>query len=810
YAPFHSNNMSASLGGPLIPHHQFFFFGSVEPLWSSASTGDSLTTFEDPALTNWAQTNFPDTFGTKLLTSYPASGATRTGVSQTATDLFPDTCGTATTRFLPCNLPMIDTGVFNATTYRNGLQWNFRIDKYFKNDRIYENFYRTTLDYGGPSVRPAFKTTNNTYQQAIQINETHTFSPTTLNEAMFGLNRIEGIAPATGLFSVPVVNVTGMGEGFGSGFATGDFIQHNYHWRDVLTHIQGPHTLKFGYEGWFGDDINNFQGPHAQPTFNYNNLLDLVEDHPFTETGVAYDTITGKPVLFDWDTASSTNGLFAQDVWQVKPNLTLTMGIRWDDFGNPYSRSPSTVFGNFHYGAGLTTQQQISNGFVRQGKYVFNRSQTGFQPRFGVAWNPDKKGVWVLRGGFGLYNNWVTPANAQEEFRGNSPGPIFATFYSDRPGTPPPLLSLGTNNTTPPFGYQYPVISGFTLDSHGGIVGLSPNIGAIDPNLTEPIVYIYSATVQRKLGKSLVAGISYSGSQGRSLLAGGGQEFATNYGQDINAFTGDLIQNNQLTPARLNHSFGEISYTANNRVSSYNSVVASLQGRFGHAFFNASYAHSSSKDDTQIYPAETDPHVYFGPSIWDAPNRFSLTWNFTLPGLNQGHGFLGRVTGGWSISGTSILQTGYPFMVHTTAPFSPTVGADGTFTGYAPGSGDYNADGDNSDFPDVTSYTEQMTRQAFLSGVFTPGQFKQPAFGTEGNEKPYQFRSPRFIETDAALLKDTNITERVHLELRFEFYNIFNHPNLQAIDANLPDATFGRSTGQDLPRWIQFGADLRF
>lgn len=294
------------------------------------------------------------------------------------------------------------------------------------------------------------------------------------------------------------------------------------------------------------------------------------------------------------------------------------------------------------------------------------------------------------------------------------------------------------------------------------------------------------------------------------MLAGGGQEFSVSYGQDINAFAGDLIQNNQLTPTRLNPSFGQIYYTQNDRVSSYKAVIASLQARFGRAFFNASYTRSSSKDDTQIYPTEADPHAYFGPSIWDAPNRFSLTWNFTLPGMNSGHGFLGRLTSGWSLSGTSLLQSGYPFMVFTNAPFIPTTGAGGVFTGYAPGSGDYNADGDNDDFPDVTSYSQKMTRQAFLNGVFTPRQFAQPAFGTQGNEEAYRFRSPRFAETDAALLKDTNITERVNLQLRFEFYNIFNHPNLEAVDANLADATFGRSTSQFLPRWIQFGADLRF
>ena len=81
YSPFHSNNISASLGGPIIQNHQFFFFGSVEPLWSSTSSG-SVTSFEDPAFTAWAQANYPNTFGTKLLTSYEPTGAAITGVSK--------------------------------------------------------------------------------------------------------------------------------------------------------------------------------------------------------------------------------------------------------------------------------------------------------------------------------------------------------------------------------------------------------------------------------------------------------------------------------------------------------------------------------------------------------------------------------------------------------------------------------------------------------------------------------------------------------------------------------------------------------
>ncbi len=810
YSPFHSNNMSASLGGPIIPHHQFFFFGSVEPLWSSNSTGNNLTTFEDPAFTAWASQNFPNTIGTKLLTSYRPSGGTPAGVSATAAQLFPGTCGTAAAANIPCGLPVLDNGVFNSSSYRNGTQWNIRIDKYFQNDRIYGTFYKTDLSYGNSRIRPAFTSTNETYQHAWQVNETHTFSPSTLNEVAFATNSVEGITPKTGLFSVPVVNVTGLGEGFGTGFAGGDFIQHNYHWRDVLTHIQGGHSIKAGYEGWFGDDVEKFQGPYSQPTFQYNNLIDLVTDKPFTESGVAYNPLTGKQTLWDWNAAGRTWGLFLQDTWQIKHNLTMNYGVRWDDFGNPYSRSPQTVFSNFYFANASNITDRIANGVMMpKPNALLGSISNVWSPRVGIAWSPGAHGDWVIRGGIGVYHNWPTLANVQEQYRGNPPGLIIPTFYSTK-GVPP-LLSFGTNNTTPPFGFTYPSLPATQLDAHGGLVGLNFAVGAIDPNLKSPVVYNYATTIERRIGRNYAISAGYSGSRGTGLLSGGGQTTAVSYGVDINAYAGDLIQHNSLVPTRVNPSFGPINYTANDRMSRYNAFITTFTGRFSRSgFLSASYTRSSSKDDTQVYPSAWNPGIWYGPSVWDAPNRFSLTGNYQLPGLQQGHGILGHITGGWSISGTTIVQSGYPFNIYTNAAFAPISNSAGQFVGYAPGSGDYNADGDNYDFPDVNSYKQSTSRQAFLNGLFPASDFPAPAFGTNGNEKYNLFRNPMYFETDASLLKDTAITERLKLQLRFDFFNLFNRANLYNVDSNLSSGTFGKATSQYNPRWIQLGANLTF
>ncbi len=814
YNPFHSNNISAAIGGPLIPRHEAgFFFFAIEPLRASNAITSNIT-FNDPAFATWAAGAFPNTIGTKLLNTYPVTNVSNVTVVQTAATLYPvntngsPICGTPSTFNLPCSTPILDSGGYSNTAYRNGLQYNLRVDKNFGKERLYGTFYRTTLSNNGTNPRAAFKTTNNFRQYAVQGNETHTFSPDTVNEASFAAMRVEGVQPATGLFSIPVVNVTGGGQGFGSGFAQGDFIQHNYHWRDVITHIVRSHNLRLGYEGLFADDVEVFNGPYDQPNFNFSSLLDLARDNVFTESGVAYDPTTGEKTQYSWDAAGTTHGAFVEDTWKASRRLTFNYGIRWDDFGNPYARTPSTVFGNFFMGPGPTLQDRIGNGSVIPHHHALNRSVTDvFSPRFGAALDATGDGKWLIKGGFGFFHNWPTLANLQEEYRGNPPGNIFPTFQAG--GSPAPIFGLGTANEKP-FNFPYPVLPARPLNAKGGITGLQFNIGGIDPDLVSPVTYTYSAAVDHELGRHLVGSFIYTGAAGRKLLSGGGQVFNVSYGQDINSRAGDLIAHNSLIPTRLNTSFGQVSYTQNDRESNYNALIVALRGRFNRAFFDASYTHSASKDDTQVYPTYINPHQYYAPSIWDSPNRFSLAWNYEFPGYDQGRGFIGRVTSGWKISGTTIIQNGNPITVATNAPFVPLKDSTGKYIGYAANSGDYNADGDNRDYPDVVSYSYKTSRQDYLKGIFTSGNFAQPAFGTEGNERYAAFRAPSFQQWDAALLKNTNFLESVSFQLRLEFFNVFNHPNLTNVDTNLPDGNFGRATGQAVPRFIQIGGKLTF
>lgn len=527
-----------------------------------------------------------------------------------------------------------------------------------------------------------------------------------------------------------------------------------------------------------------------------------------------YSPTTGQQTLWSWDAASKTWGIFAEDTWKARRNLTLTLGFRFDNQGNPYSKPPTTVFGNFYLGTGSTFQQQVANGSASPTHNALLRTPLAATPRIGAAWDVNGRGDSVLRGGFGMFSNWLTPANIQEEFRGNPPGLINPTFYAANAPGNQPVFVQGTSST-PPFGCVFPQLPGTALcpvapclDSAGGIVGAGLGIGGITPTILSPTAYVWSGTLEHSLGRHFVAAVLYRGSHTSNLVGNGNAGGIVSYGVDINELSGDLIDKPAgSAPTRLNPSFGQIAYTQNDRYSNYEGVTFDVTARGARGFFDVSYTRSSSKDDASKYPTAIDPSQFYGPSPWDVPNRFSASFNYEQPGLNNGAGFVGHLTNGWGLSGTSIYQTGYPFTVFTSAAYNGAnyvAGANAQTTGTE----DYLANGDNFSYPDVGSYHQGTSRPAYTTGIFTPGQFLVPIAGTNGNEKTGQFRYPPFIETDLTLYKNTRITERLNFQFRFEFYNVFNPANFLTIQNDLSQSNFGVVNSQSLPRWWQIGGKL--
>ena len=838
--PFHTTNMSFGIGGPVIPKKQFFFFFSIEPYLALTSNGNSVLTYEDPAFVSFAQQARPNSPEVQLMAKYPPSAATTTGVAATAQDAFGPQdltnntgCGTPSTDNIPCSLPVFDNGVFNSSSYENAKQYNIRIDKYFSKDRVYGTLFRDTSTSGGPSVRPAFNTSSPSSVIALQGSETHTFSANTLNQAFFGYNYLQSTYAQKGLFSVPVVNVNNLGIGWGIGFADSQYAEHNYHWRDVLTHIHGEHAISVGAEGWHGDDLALFAPAYAQPNFQYNSMIDLINDKPYSEGSLSYNPVTGKPMPGQYEYAQSTFGIFAQDTWRVTHRLTINYGLRYDNYGNPYPTA-GTPLANFHLGSGSTMAERVANGVNRQQNHVYNQDMNWiFSPRAGVAWDPTGSGKWVVRGGFGIYRDWVTLGNAENNLKGNPPGFVLPTFFNNG-STAPPIFGYGTSNTYP-FGFPYPAFQGTPLDAKGGIPGQQIAVGGVDGNLKSPYTETWSVGVERQLTNNMVAGVRYVGQHSGDLQYGGGNSFGNAFAGDVNVYEGDLLQHLTCTPVsppngqqatcfgtqtRLNSSFGAINYTFNGPWSNYSGLILALKGRFAQrGFVTASYTRSVSKDNSENYPIEYPLDRFYGPSPWDVPNRFSLGWSYQLPSLHSGHGFLGRVASGWEISSLTVLQSGQPFSVFSSAALDVAKDVNGNLV-YQPDSGDFNADGDNGDFPDVSSYHISTSRKSYIQGVFPRcsgtnldgcGPFSLPQIGQEGNERLNQFRNPGFAQVDATFKKITNITEKVKLDLRVDFFNLFNRVNLNGVNSDAASGSaFGTSTSTQIPRQGQIGARVEF
>jgi hypothetical protein len=213
----------------------------------------------------------------------------------------------------------------------------------------------------------------------------------------------------------------------------------------------------------------------------------------------------------------------------------------------------------------------------------------------------------------------------------------------------------------------------------------------------------------------------------------------------------------------------------------------------------------------QFPDANVSPSQYEGPSAFNVPNRLSVTYNLGLPLLKNINAVLRTVAGDWQLSGTLIAESGFPFTVYTSAAFLPVI-SGGVVTGLATGSGDYNGDGYNYDFPNAPTagYSQPTDRQSFLHGVLPASAFGIPQLGTEGNELRNRFTGPGLFQWDSSLMKNFSFTERLKLQLRFEFFNVINHPNLNGIVSDLSSASFGKSTSTLVPRYLQIGAKIQF
>jgi Carboxypeptidase regulatory-like domain len=824
-APFTRNEMGATMGGPIL-RNKLFWFGALDVL-RAGNPSNSTATVETQDFVNWAKANLPNTVATGILGSTPPSHYPTSGF-QTVAQYEAATPGYyAPPAGIPATLNVIGTSNYSWTTAKNGYQWSFRIDDYIRNsDRLYVDAIRTYYSTPGNGVRPAAASGNANSADFVNINWTHTFNSHLINQAGANLIRPYGSNlpyPAEG---IPYVNVTNL-QGF-AGWAPGNFTQSTYSWHDVMTATVRTHTLKFGADFFNVREVDHQQGAFTRPTYNFRNILDFIQDEAVYQSGPNVNLTNHLQAPYDRDYRAFISGYYLQDDWKLSPRLTVNLGVRYDGMANFFAIN-RPILSLFNLGSGSTWNAQVTSGVAKLAgtNHVLDHNIGGFTPRVGFSWDVFGTGRTAVRGGFGMFEDQPPYLHVTDSTAANLPN-YFNPIDDVTAGGPTPTFSLCTASGQ--WNLTCPVLntSNATLNSSGGLllngVISRAGMGGIDPNFKMQQIEAWSLSVQQQLKSNLIVELNYSGTEAHHLLV---------FNNDVNRFTGDLIQNNN-TLTRLNPNFALTAWAASNgnSVGNYGSLVVirtlghglALRGiyTYGKVLDEMSQAQSlDSGSITQGSDVIQPDNLKFqrGRADFDIRQQFTADGTWEVPN-HYSSAVLRNVLGGWQFGGKWVGDTGLPFTVHTSQSFIPVCNnglvapvnnhcpSGSTLTGNS--GGDYNADGYGYDLPAVPSFGAHLSGQSkakFLSGIFSASQFPAPALGLEGGLGRNTYDSPGYKDFDLTLEKYFSLpfffAERVKIEAKGEIFNLFNRTNLGSVDSNMTDSSFGRSTSQLPSRSMQ-------
>lgn len=806
---FQRNEMGATFGGPIIKD-KLFIFGAIDVLRSSTTSAGQYSV-ETKDLESWVATNLPNSVANQVLTAAPPQDFPTTGI-QTVSQLEASTPGYfAPPPNIPANLDVLGLANISFSVPKNGYQWDVRGDYYpNKSDRFYVTTIRTYDTSAGATPRPALNIPQANSSDFVSTDWTHTFSPRLLNEGGANMIRPYGADLPTATEAIPYINVTGL-QGF-SNWGPGNFTQTTLGWRDVMTATVKNHTLKFGFEQFNIREADSQSGAFDRPSYNFNNLLDFIQGEAVSESATPVNLTTHLEAPYDRRYRALYTGIYIQDDWKVRPNLTVNVGVRYDSMANFFSiLSPQLT--NFNFAQGNTLNAQVAGGTAGLSKsdHVLDHSLYGINPRLGFSYQPYSSGRTAIRGGFGLFSDQPPYIHITDITSGNLPN-FFTPSLNVQQGTTPVFALCSAPSG---FTEQCPVVntSNVVLNSSGGIVGQRANLGGYDPNYKLTQVEDWTLSIQQELPWHLAAELNYSGSAAHHLPV---------FNQDVNRFAGDLIQNNG-TLTRLNPNFGQINYATSNANSIGNYGSALLQRRLtrglalrgiytiGKALDTFSTSGSlDGGEATQFLDSiiqNGNLNAQRGRSDFDIHQQFSADGTWVVP--NHYNSLVVRnILGGWEFGGVWILQTGLPFSVYTSASFNPVYNAQGQLIGNK--GGDYNADGSNYDVPNAPSFGNHlngMKKANYLNGIFTASQFPVPSLGTEGNLGRNTYDGPGYNNVDFTFEKFFTVPfffgERMKIQLRGETFNLFNRSNLTGVSSDLSSGSFGKATNQLPPRSLQ-------
>jgi hypothetical protein len=793
--PGYQQYYNGTLGGPIVRNKTFFFTSWQEERQRASNT----TNFTVPtqAGRDRLRALFPQGRSANLDTYLDITKSVVATGQPTTVDLGD---GRGAVEF--------GTAILAFPYQVDGRQFMTKIDHQFSERDLLSVRYgydRTINPTAGVNF-PGFFTSQRQNYHNVVVNYTKVFSPTLTNELRLPYNRIGFEFPVDAAdpraATLPDIAITGLSSiGVSSSFPQGR-IANNYALQDTMSYVHGKHTFRFGLDllqqrsrqtapasirGYIGFGPSNVGG-------TYHQFANFIDNYVGSGSVVRdFGSATYYPELF-------RQAYFVQDRWQMRDNITVTLGLRWEDFGTPVNSLPTPAFtglfnvpvnnptaapalqpnrttrdlNNFAPVVGITYSPKFDNGLLGS---LFGNRKTVFRTGFNMGYDS-------------FFNNIASNAAT------SIPNMITTTVQS-LPDTANPR---GLPNATS----LVPQTAGVPL----------PN-GRQDlviRDLRNPYYARWSAGLQRELPWGLVFDGAYVGSSGvrlfqyedlnptmvdpaRRILPNGFTSLEQLQTAVRAAVPGYALQPN-LDPLQ-----GIRYIRTNGGHSSYHSGQFQLQKRFTRDLgFNVAYTVSKMLDNaSEIFsfnnstPLSAIPAIFGGqhlekaPSLFDRPYRLVISYNYQLPMFREQRGAIGRVLGGWRVAGVTTFESGVPLNVSNGAD------ADG-FGGSGSDRPDLNPSGRAGvrARPDPRSSTGYVNpdvagpiggaaeidpAQARYIGLpqctiarFQAGQCRP---GTAGRNTE---RTPGINNFDVNLFKNIRLTERFNMEFRTEFFNVFNTP----------------------------------
>jgi hypothetical protein len=650
----------------------------------------------------------------------------------------------------------------------------------------------------------------------VQYSDTWTISPTIVNEFRMGYTKQGNwfVPQSLGFDSAatlglqyakanifPNINITGYGGCCSQLLQPGTnavYIENLYDPSDVITLVKGRHVLHFGVEVLMGEGNTTPWGNITAGNFKFTGQYTAQNGVTASGSGLA-DFLLGD--VEHWDAKNQTTSyarikspqLFVQDDFKVKPNLTLNLGLRYvattgfSEINNSLGGFDPNLVNPFNGSLGSMWFAGQDNRDTLQ-KPIYNI----FLPRVGFAWSwrPDT----VIRGGFGMYSY-----NFSQDTYGNGIGTgSLTTSQGDNTDAnngagPTPLIKLGASAATAASTLSYVVGSPAAREplSYCCTAGVFSSQTFVPYHVPVGRINEWQVSVEHQFASNFMASIAYVGSHGSNL------QFPT----DLNQVTtpADMVANNQaLRPFPLWGNLGGNNY---NGISNYNALQLQLTKRYSNGLlFSVNYVYSHFLDDqdssgwgnrggTQFWQIGNDPKANYGNSNFDIPQAFKGYASYELPFgkgkryASEANKLVDAAVGGWRVAGTFVTQSGNPFTI--------VASTNNSFS-----------DCGNNCYWYVNRVGNPHAGASVPAGsppgtiaFFNPAAYALPTPGTFGDNGRNTLSGPRLTVFNMSLAKNFRFGERVALELRSDWVNIFNHPSFAAPGYTLGGSNFGVING---------------